>query len=124
MGRGFFYFSEESLGLLVLSWVTRKDFDPIIHREMNYRIRWLVDTGMVQLFMRDVSPGPTACWLQQGQKSDMDGRMLGFEDLESVFVLYTLLLQFALAAFIIECLSAAYARGCGRFCHAVKRRRF
>ncbi|XP_049522746.1 uncharacterized protein LOC125945177 [Dermacentor silvarum] len=124
MGRGFFYFSEESLGLLVLSWVTRKDFDPIIHREMNYRIRWLVDTGMVQFFMRDVSPGPTACWLQQRHKSDMDGRMLEFEDLEAVFVLYALLLQLALAAFIIECLGAVYAKGCGRFCPTVQRGRF
>ncbi|KAL1434765.1 hypothetical protein MTO96_001663 [Rhipicephalus appendiculatus] len=122
MGRGFFYFSEESLGLLVMSWVTRKDFDAVIHREMKYRVRWLVDTGMVQLFMRDVSPGPTACWLQERHKSDMDGRMLEFEDLESVFVLYALLLQFALAAFILECLGPALSRCNGRLCH--KRRHF
>ncbi|KAL3234073.1 hypothetical protein MRX96_022821 [Rhipicephalus microplus] len=122
MGRGFFYFSEESLGLLVMSWVARKDFDAIIHREMKYRVRWLVDTGMVQLFMRDVSPGPTACWLQERHKSDMDGRMLQFDDLESIFVLYTLLLQLALAAFIIECLGPAMSRCNGRLCH--KRRHF
>ncbi|XP_049268104.1 glutamate receptor-like [Rhipicephalus sanguineus] len=122
MGRGFFYFSEESLGLLVMSWVTRKDFDAIIHREMKYRVRWLVDTGMVQLFMRDVSPGPTACWLQERHKSDMDGRMLEFEDLESVFVLYALLLQLALAAFILECLGPALSRCNSRFCP--KRRHF
>ncbi|KAH8040766.1 hypothetical protein HPB51_012936 [Rhipicephalus microplus] len=122
MGRGFFYFSEESLGLLVMSWVARKDFDAIIHREMKYRVRWLVDTGMVQLFMRDVSPGPTACWLQERHKSDMDGRMLQFDDLESIFVLYTLLLQLAVAAFIIECLGPAMSRCNGRLCH--KRRHF
>lgn len=36
-GKGFFYFSEESLGQLVMAWVARKDIDPVIHREMNNR---------------------------------------------------------------------------------------
>ncbi|XP_077557907.1 uncharacterized protein LOC144173299 [Haemaphysalis longicornis] len=110
-GKGFFYFSEESLGQLVMAWVARKDIDPIIHREMNNRLRWLLDTGMVDLFMRDVSPGPDECWLRLRDKSDMDRRQLHFEDLRAMFMLYVALLLTAVVAFVLECLVAAWAKG-------------
>ncbi|KAL1434766.1 hypothetical protein MTO96_001664 [Rhipicephalus appendiculatus] len=106
VGHGFFYFSEESLATLMIGWYARADFDPVLRDEFDTRLKWFVESGLLQRFRQEVSPIGEECMLRMSDKADMQNRTLLFEDLRPLFLLSLLLLQAAAVVFVIELLAA------------------
>ncbi|XP_037505024.1 uncharacterized protein LOC119381120 [Rhipicephalus sanguineus] len=110
VGHGFFYFSEESLATLMIGWYARADFDPVLRDEFDTRLKWFVESGLLQRFRQEVSPIGEECMLRMSDKADMQNRTLMFEDLRPLFLLSLLLLQAAAVVFVIELLVATVNR--------------
>ncbi|XP_077559549.1 glutamate receptor ionotropic, delta-2-like [Haemaphysalis longicornis] len=106
-GHGVFYLSEESLATLFISWYTRPDFDPVLSHEFHVRSMWSVETGLLENYLREISPEGEDCFLRMSDKSDLEHRTLLFEDLRPLFLLALLLLQLATIVFVVELLIGA-----------------
>ncbi|KAH6936482.1 hypothetical protein HPB50_018003 [Hyalomma asiaticum] len=93
VGHGFFYFSDESLATLMISWYARADLDPVLRDEFDTRLKWFVESGLLQRFRQEISPIGEECMLRMSDKADMQHRTLLFEDLRPLFLLFLLLLS-------------------------------
>ncbi|KAH7952786.1 hypothetical protein HPB49_001075 [Dermacentor silvarum] len=107
VGQGFFYFSEQSLSTLPISWYARADLDPVIRDELYTRLMWYADTGLLVKLRQEISPLGEECLLRMSDKSNLQHRTLLLDDLQPLFLLVLLLLQFATVVFLAELLIAA-----------------
>ncbi|XP_075543688.1 glutamate receptor U1-like [Dermacentor variabilis] len=110
VGQGYFYFSEQSLSTLPISWYARADLDPLIRDELYTRLMWYVDTGLLAKLREETSPLGEECLLRMSDKSDLEHRTLLLDDLQPMFLLALLLLQFATVVFLAELLFAAVSK--------------
>ncbi|XP_077520129.1 glutamate receptor U1-like [Amblyomma americanum] len=101
-GRGYFYFSEESLASLMIGWYSRQDFDSVLKKEFHVRLKWFVESGLLERFRQEISPKGEDCLLRMSDKSDLQHRTLLLEDLKPLFFLWLMLLQLATVAFVVE----------------------
>ncbi|KAH7952785.1 hypothetical protein HPB49_001074 [Dermacentor silvarum] len=121
VGNGFFYFSDESLATLLVGWYARADFDPVLRDEFHVRLKWFVESGLLQRFRQEISPIGEECMLRMSDKADLQHRALLFDDLKPLFLLLLLLLKAAAVVFVIELLVATANRrrtGLRRHCTA------
>ncbi|XP_050039613.2 glutamate receptor ionotropic, kainate glr-3-like [Dermacentor andersoni] len=110
VGHGFFYFSDEYLATLMIGWYARADFDPVLKDEFDIRLKWFVESGLLQRFRQEISPIGEECMLRMSDKADMQHRALLFDDLKPLFLLLLLLLKAAAVVFVIELLVATANR--------------
>ncbi|XP_013773389.1 ionotropic receptor 93a-like, partial [Limulus polyphemus] len=98
---GEFYFAKETFFPHTFVMAMRKKLPKRIQNDINKRIRWMVEAGMVDKWLDKMNGDLERCLDQDGGDR---ARALGVEDLWAIFILWAICIAMATAAFVFELL--------------------
>ncbi|XP_076308810.1 glutamate receptor-like [Tachypleus tridentatus] len=96
---GEFYFAKEIFFKHNMAMAMRKDLDPCVKKEINRRIRWLVEGGLFEKWLKE-------SYGELGKCSDVDHSKMevsfGLQDVGAIFILWLIFISISTAAFFLE----------------------